>query len=81
MWERYERFGRAARRFCFQLRESMTSTGIVSMVPHQTEVGDFVVVIKGVCVPMVLREVNGFDGSFVDAVTSCSLRLHRGMAA
>ncbi|PMD42832.1 hypothetical protein L207DRAFT_391814, partial [Hyaloscypha variabilis F] len=55
---------RAAARFCFQLRESMTSTGIVSMVPHRTEVGDFIVVIKGVCVPMVLREVNGFDGRF-----------------
>lgn len=64
MWEQYERFGRAARRFCFQLRESMTSTGIVSMVPQRTEVGDFIVVIKGVCVPMVLREVNGFYGRF-----------------
>jgi hypothetical protein len=60
----YERFQRAAHRLCFQLRAGMSSTGLVDMVPHRTEIGDFIVIIKGVCVPFVLRRVDGFDDRF-----------------
>jgi hypothetical protein len=63
-YEAHMRFLRAAYRFCFRLRTGTTSTGLVGMVPHRTEVGDFVVIIKGVCVPLVLRKVNGFDDRF-----------------
>jgi Heterokaryon incompatibility protein (HET) len=48
-------FQRAARIFCFSMRAAITSTGFVGMVPHRTQRGDVVVVIKGVSVPMVLR--------------------------
>lgn len=48
-------FARAARRSCYSMRAAITSTGFVGMVPHRTQRGDVVVVIKGVSVPMVLR--------------------------
>ena len=38
------------------MRIAMTNDGFVGMVPHLTERGDVVAVIKGVCVPMVFRE-------------------------
>lgn len=57
-------FSRAASRLCYRLRYAMTNTGYVGMVPHRTEAGDFVVIIKGVCVPMVIRRVDGEDTKF-----------------
>jgi hypothetical protein len=54
---RSQLFQRAVRRLCFQLRGAMTASGLVGLVPHGVEVGDFLVVIKGVCVPMILRKV------------------------
>jgi hypothetical protein len=62
--ESYKRFCRAADRLCFQLRTGITSTELVGMVPHRTEVGDFAVIIKGVCVPFILRRVVGFEDRF-----------------
>ena len=51
-------FQRAAKRFCFQLRGAITGTGFVAMVPHATETGDVITVMKGIPVPMVLRPVS-----------------------
>jgi hypothetical protein len=58
-----QRFVRAALRFCFQLRAAITRTGFVAMVPHATETGDVITVMKGVPVPMVLRPVSPEDVS------------------
>jgi hypothetical protein len=51
-------FQRAAINWCLQLRVAMTETGLVGMVPHRTEEGDYLAVIKGVSVPMILRKVD-----------------------
>ena len=64
-------FQRVAKRFCFQLRGAITGTGFVAMVPHATETGDVITVIKGVPVPMVLRpvsreEVSGNENTKLD---------------
>jgi hypothetical protein len=56
--EMAKRFVRAARRFSFQLRAAIIRTGFVAMVPHATETGDIITVMKGVPVPMVLRPVS-----------------------
>ncbi|KAG8532905.1 uncharacterized protein KY384_002783 [Bacidia gigantensis] len=48
-------FDRAARRFCFQLRASVTRTGFVGLVPQPTEPEDVLALIKGVKVPIILR--------------------------
>jgi hypothetical protein len=56
--EMAQRFVRAALRFCVQLRAAITRTGSVAMVPHATETGDVIIVMKGVPVPMVLRPVS-----------------------
>jgi hypothetical protein len=50
-------FDRAARRFCYQLRATITRTKFVAMVPHAAKKGDILVVIKGVSVPMIFRPV------------------------
>jgi hypothetical protein len=58
-------FERAARRLCFQMREAVTKQGLVGLVPHAPELGDELVIIRGVCVPMILRPVVGQEGRFV----------------
>lgn len=55
-------FQQAAQRFCYSMRVAITNTGFVGMVPHRTQRGDAIVVIKGVSVPMVLRREG--DGRF-----------------
>ncbi|KAH0534096.1 hypothetical protein FGG08_007305 [Glutinoglossum americanum] len=58
-------FQRAARRFCLQLRVAQTDDGRVGVVPHQAEAGDVAVIIKGVCVPMILRKVGKSDNRYL----------------
>jgi hypothetical protein len=56
---------RAVRRFCFQLRAAGTDNGRVGVVPHKAKAGDIVVIIKGVCVPMILRKIEESDNQYL----------------
>jgi hypothetical protein len=58
-------FQRAVRRFCFQSRVARTDNGQVGVVPHRAEVKDVVAIIKGVCIPMVLRKIEGSDNQYL----------------
>jgi hypothetical protein len=49
-------FERAATKFCYSTRVIVTNSGCVGVVPRCTQKVDSIVVIKGVNVPMVLRQ-------------------------
>jgi hypothetical protein len=49
-------FIHSARRFVYDLRAARSSEGYVGMVPHRTEIGDLFCVVKGMDIPVVLRE-------------------------
>jgi len=54
-------FRRAAVRFSVVLRASLLDSGLIGAVPHGAEEGDLVAVLKGVPVPMVLKNAPARD--------------------
>jgi len=64
-WRCGSRFKDSANWYCYDKRLGITEKGLVGLVPHRTELGDQLVVVAGVSVPMILRKVAGYEDRYV----------------